>query len=123
MYKGIQKQSVLIQALKLAPAGLSFLVSARRARSCSTRSPAMNLARSDTLHATQEPTFPATREIFGLDLCDTQFAEFRCFLLLVILHTPQYVIEHLYGSQDVRALVQHHTVCALRHRGIRDFRA
>lgn len=66
MYRGIQKQSALNEGLQFAPAGLSLPVSAHRVRSCSTRSPAMNLARSIALHATQEPTLPATREVFEL---------------------------------------------------------
>ena len=66
MYQGIHNQSALIEALQFVPAGLSLPVSAHRARSYSTRSP-MNLARSNALHATQEPTIPATREIFELD--------------------------------------------------------
>jgi len=53
-----------IEALQHAPAGLSLSVPAHRVRSCSTRKPAMNLARSDALHAAQNPTFPATHEIF-----------------------------------------------------------
>jgi len=71
MYQVNQKQSVLVEALLLAPAGLSLPVSAHHARSCSTRSPAMNLARSNALHATREPTFPATRETFGLKMIDS----------------------------------------------------
>ena len=90
MYKGIQKQSVLIQALKLAPAGLSFLVSARRVRSCSTRSPTrlwhpaslyllhpcsrMNLARLNALHSALQPRpghLMNTCEMFGLGMFAT----------------------------------------------------
>jgi hypothetical protein len=57
-----------IKALQSAPAELSLPVPAHRARSCSTRSPAMNLARSNALYWAQKPTSPATREIFELGI-------------------------------------------------------
>ncbi len=66
-----QKQSVLVEALLLAPAGLSLSVLAHLDRSCSTRSLAMNLPRSGALYATRKPTFPATRETFGLKMIDS----------------------------------------------------
>jgi len=67
MYQAIQNKMACVEELQFAPAGLSLAVPAHRARSCSTRSPAMNLARLNALHLAQQPTFPATREMFGLD--------------------------------------------------------
>ncbi len=66
MYQAIQNQLGFVDALQFATAGLSLPVLANRARSCSTRSTTMNLARSIALRATQEPTIPATHEIFEL---------------------------------------------------------
>ena len=66
MYMAIQNQSARVEALQFALAGLSLPVPANRPRSYSTRSPAMNLARSVALHSAQKPIFPATRVIFGL---------------------------------------------------------
>ncbi len=66
VYKLLRSFSACIAVLQFAPAGLSLPVPANRARSCSTRSPTMTLARSIALHAAQKPAFPATREIFGL---------------------------------------------------------
>jgi hypothetical protein len=62
VYQVTPEQSVCVAAIQLAPAGLSLSVPAHPARSCSTRSWAMNLARSDTLHAAQKPTVPAIHE-------------------------------------------------------------
>ena len=61
------EHSVCIAAIQFAPAELSLRVPARRARSCSTRSWAMNFARSDALHATRKPTIPAIHEKSGLE--------------------------------------------------------
>jgi len=65
MIQAIQKQLDCIEALGLKPAGPSLPVPAHRSRSCSTRSPTMNLARSIALHTAQKPTFPATHENSG----------------------------------------------------------
>jgi len=62
MHQALQNQSASIEALRFAPAGLSLPVPAHRFRSCSTRSPTMNLARSIALHAAQQPSIPATHE-------------------------------------------------------------
>ncbi len=62
VYQALQSFSTRIAALQFAPAGLSIAVPANRVRSCSTRSRAMNLARSAALHAAQKSTFPATHE-------------------------------------------------------------
>jgi hypothetical protein len=61
-YQVIQEYSVCNAAIQAAPAGLSLPVPAHLVRSCSTRSWAMNFARSDALHAAQKPTFPAIHE-------------------------------------------------------------
>ncbi len=82
MYQAVQNQRACVEALQLAPAGLSLAVPAHRGRSCSTRRttrlwhPAslyllhpcsrMNLTRSIALHAAQKPSFPATHEQSGL---------------------------------------------------------
>jgi len=62
MYQAIQYLSAGVEAIQCAPAGLSLPVPAHPVRSCSTRSWAMNLARSDALHAAQKPASPATHE-------------------------------------------------------------
>jgi hypothetical protein len=62
MYKVIQNYSARVAMIQFAPAGLSLPVPAHSVRSRSTRSWAMNLARSDALHAAQKPTFPAIHE-------------------------------------------------------------
>jgi len=62
MYQAIQYLSDCIEALQFAPAGLSLPVPAHPVRSCSTRNWAMNLARSNALHAAQKPASPATHE-------------------------------------------------------------
>ncbi len=61
-YQVLQNFSVDVEALQVAPAGLSLSVPAIRARSFSTRNPAMTLARSAALHAAQKPTIPPTHE-------------------------------------------------------------
>ena len=55
VYQAIQSVLACIAVLQFAPAGLSLPVPANRSRSCSTRSRAMNLARSIALHAAQKP--------------------------------------------------------------------
>jgi len=62
VYQVLQSFSGCIAVLQFVPAGLSLPVPANRSRSCSTRSRAMNLARSTALHAAQKPTIPATHE-------------------------------------------------------------
>jgi len=52
---------------------------------------------------------------------NTQLPELWRFLVLVILHAAQDVIEHFYRGQNVRAFVKHHAISALRHCGIGDF--
>jgi len=59
VHQVIPEHSIIIVAMQFAPAGLSLPVPAHPARSCSTRSWAMNLARSNVLHAAQKPTIPA----------------------------------------------------------------
>ena len=61
-FQVLQNFSAGVEALQAAPAGLSLSVPANRGRSCSTRNPAMTLARSAALHAAQKPTIPATHE-------------------------------------------------------------
>jgi len=65
MIQLVQQLSSELEAFQLAPVGLSHPVPAQRARSCLTRSPAMSLARSNTLHAAQKATVPTTHELFG----------------------------------------------------------
>jgi hypothetical protein len=67
VYQVIQDFSACVTAMQFAPAGLSIPVPAHPVRSCSTRSWAMNLARSDALHVAQKPTFPAIHEMSGLE--------------------------------------------------------
>jgi len=62
MHQALQRQLACVEALQFAPAGLSLPVPAHRFRSCSTRRPTMNLARSIALLAAQKPSFPATHE-------------------------------------------------------------
>jgi len=62
MNQVLQNFSAGVEALQYSPAGLSLSVPANRARFCSTRNPAMTLARSAALHAAQKPTIPATHE-------------------------------------------------------------
>ncbi len=62
MNQVLQNFSVDVEALQVAPAGLSLSVPANHGPSCSTRNPAMTLARSAALHAAQKPTIPATHE-------------------------------------------------------------
>ena len=65
MYQASKNFSVGFEALQFAPAGLPLPVPAHRARSSSTRSPAMNLARSIALHSAQKPR-PASCRMSGL---------------------------------------------------------
>ena len=62
VYQVAPEQSVCVAAIQFAPAGLSLPVPEHPARSSSTRNWAMNLARSDALHAAQKPTIPAIHE-------------------------------------------------------------
>jgi diketogulonate reductase-like aldo/keto reductase len=41
--------------------------------------------------------------------------------VLVVLHAPQYVVEHLDCSEDVAALIKHDAIGSLRHCGVSDF--
>ncbi len=66
VYQALQSFSTCIAAFQFAPVGLLLAVPANRVRSSSTRSRAMNLARSAALHAAQKPTFPSTHEWSGL---------------------------------------------------------
>ncbi len=71
VYQAIEKPLASVKALQFSPAGLSFPVPAHRGRSCSTRSWAMNLARSAALHSAQKPTIPPTHEQSGLREADS----------------------------------------------------
>jgi len=62
VYRVIEDYSACVAMIQFAPAGLSLPVPAHLVRSCSTRSWAMNFARSDVLHAPQKPSFPAIHE-------------------------------------------------------------
>ena len=65
MCQALKSISANFVTVQFVPAGLSLPVPAHRERSCSTRSPTMNLARSNALHSAPKPR-PASCRMSGL---------------------------------------------------------